>query len=70
MKNKQQKKVTYEVQENETVSDCLDRIQKDGYTPVRRTEVPIFQEKTGGKDVSYEPVGRQIIFEVKKADML
>lgn len=70
MKNKQQKKMTYEVQENETVADCLDRIQKDGYTPIRRTEVPIFQEKTDGNELSYEPIGRQIIFEVKKVDLL
>lgn len=65
---KKQQKVIYEVQENETVSDCLDRIQKDGYTPIRKTEVPIFQEKTEGIEVSYEPIGRQIIFEVRKVE--
>ncbi|WP_390622176.1 NETI motif-containing protein [Bacillus tuaregi] len=65
---KKQKKVTYEVQENETVADCLNRIQQDGYTPVRRTEVPIFSEKIAGKEVTYEPTGRKIIFEVRKVE--
>lgn len=70
MGKKQQKKVIYEVQENETVADCLNRIEKDGFTPIRRTEVPIFRENTDGKEVSYEPIGRQIIFEVKEVEIL
>ncbi|MDF2038492.1 NETI motif-containing protein [Cytobacillus oceanisediminis] len=58
-------KMVFEVQENETIDQCLDRIQKAGYIPVRRTEKPIFKEvKTGGK-VDYEPAGRQIVFEAK-----
>ena len=68
MKKVNQKKMTYEVQANETISDCLDRIQKDGYMPIRRTEVPIFQEKLEGNEVSYEPAGRQIVFEVRKTE--
>jgi hypothetical protein len=70
MKNKQQKKEIYEVEENETVADCLERIRKDGYKPIRRTEVPIFHEKITGKEISYEPISRQILFEVKKAELL
>lgn len=62
------KKQTFEVHENETIDQCLDRIQKAGYSPVRRIEKPIFQEKKEGASVTYEPVGRQIIFEVKKQE--
>ena len=72
MKNKNNKstsnKVTYEVLENETINDCLNRIQKDGYLPIRRIEKPIFQEIKEGDNVKYEPAGRQIIFEAKKID--
>ena len=38
-------KVLYELQENETIASCLDRMKKDGYMPVRRMEKPIFEEK-------------------------
>jgi hypothetical protein len=57
------KKIQFEVQENESIEACLERIKKQGYLPVRRTEKPIFQEVMNGKEISYEPVGRQIIFE-------
>lgn len=59
------KKKIYEVEENETVSDCLDRIKKDGYMPVKRIEKPIFQEKVEEGGVSYEPVARKIVFEAR-----
>ena len=36
-------KMKYEVQEDETVAECLDRIKKDGYTPIKRVEKPIFR---------------------------
>jgi hypothetical protein len=62
------KKVTYEVMENETINDCLNRIQKDGYLPIRRIEKPIFHEVNEGGQLKYEPAGRQIIFEAKKVD--
>jgi hypothetical protein len=58
-------KKVYEVEENETVSQCLDRIKKDGYMPVKRIEKPIFQEKVAEDGVSYEPVARKIVFEVR-----
>lgn len=57
------KKLSFEVQENETIDQCLDRIQKAGYMPVRRIEKPIFKEEKNG---SVEPIGRQIVFEAKK----
>ena len=59
-------KKKFEVEEHETISECLDRMKKEGYVPVRRTEKPIFKEvKQNGESV-YEPVGRQIIFDAKK----
>jgi hypothetical protein len=57
------KKIQFEVQENESIEACLERIKKQGYIPVRRTEKPIFQEVMNGKEISYKPIGRQIIFE-------
>lgn len=61
-------KAIFEVQDNETIDECLARIQKAGYTPVRRTEKPIFKEVIKGDSVIYEPVGRQIVFEARKAE--
>lgn len=57
------KKMQFEVQENETIDACLERIRKQGYTPIRRTEKPIFQEVTSGNETSYEPAGRKIVFD-------
>jgi hypothetical protein len=66
--SKEKKKKQFEVLENETISQCLDRIAKEGYVPVRRTEKPIFKEVKAGGSVTYEPAGRQIVFEAKKAE--
>lgn len=62
----QKKKLTFEVEENETIDQCLERIKKAGYIPVRRTEKPIFKEIKVGNEITYEAVGRQITFEAKK----
>ena len=64
--SKSKKKIQFEVQENETIDACLERIKKQGYVPVRRTEKPVFQEVTKNGETSYEPVGREIIFEAVK----
>ncbi|WP_313804221.1 NETI motif-containing protein [Cytobacillus sp.] len=63
--SKGKQKMLFEVQENETIDMCLERIKKAGYMPVRRTEKPIFEEIKNGASVTYEPVGRQIVFEAK-----
>ncbi len=57
------KKMKFEVLETETISECLDRIQKEGYTPVKRIEKPIFKETIVNGQKSYEPVASQVIFE-------
>ena len=67
MKKDNQKRI-YEVQDHETINQCLERIYKDGYTPIRRTEKPIFQEKMDSDQTIYEPAGRQIVFEVRKME--
>ncbi|MDN3017409.1 NETI motif-containing protein [Paenibacillus sp. BSR1-1] len=59
------KKMQFEVQENESIEECLKRIKQQGYFPVRRTEKPIFQEVKKGNETIYEPIGRQIVFEAK-----
>lgn len=50
------KTVWYEVQENESIAQCLERMQKDGYMPAGRKEEPLFEMQNG------EPVPvRQVI---------
>lgn len=63
MTKSQPKKKKYEVAENETISQCLDRMKREGYTPVRRMEEPIFEEvlQDGKKEIV--PSGRKIVFE-------
>ena len=60
------KKKEFEVQENETISDCLARMEKEGYRPVRRMEKPVFQEVKEGGAINYVPVARKIIFQGEK----
>ena len=55
----------FEVEENETIESCLDRMKMQGYTPVRRIEIPVFKEvndKGQSKPVVYK---QKIIFEGK-----
>ena len=58
-------KKQFEVQENETIEGCLNRMKQEGFAPIRRIEKPIFQEVKRGTETIYEPIGRQIIFEGK-----
>jgi hypothetical protein len=59
------KKAIFEVEENETLNDCLERMEKEGYTPVKRTEKPVFQEIKQAGEVTYEPIARKIVFEAR-----
>lgn len=59
------RKIQFEVQENESIEQCLQRMKQQGYEPVKRIEKPIFQEMKRGNETIYEPVGRQIVFEGK-----
>lgn len=60
-----QKKKFY-VEENETVHECLARMEREGYRPVRRIEKPVFiEEKVSGK-IEYKPILQKVIFEGEK----
>jgi len=37
------KQIWYEVQENESIEDCLARMRKDGFMVIGRKEEPLFQ---------------------------
>lgn len=47
MSNLSKKQVWYEVQESETIEQCLERMKKDGYMPFGRKEEPVFEEVNG-----------------------
>lgn len=47
----------FEVREDETIQDCLQRMREEGYMPVKRFEKPVYREN---KDGSIE-VERQFI---------
>lgn len=59
------KKKKFVVEENETIDDCLNRMSKEGYMPIRRTEQPIFKEEIRDNAVEHVPCGRMITFEGK-----
>ncbi|MET0785571.1 MAG: NETI motif-containing protein [Paenisporosarcina sp.] len=41
------KTVWYEVEEHETIDECLERMKSEGYMPMGRREEPVFQEVDG-----------------------
>jgi len=41
------KTVWYEVKENESIDECLERMKKDGYMPAGRREEPLFEMQNG-----------------------
>ncbi|WP_332691900.1 NETI motif-containing protein [Halalkalibacter lacteus] len=57
------RKERFEVQESETIEDCLDRMKAEGYQPIRRMEKPIFKEEPMNSTKEYVPIRQQIIFE-------
>lgn len=58
-------KKRFVVEEGESINDCLDRMKKDGYFPVRRMEEPILQEVVRAGKVEIETARQQIVFEGK-----
>jgi hypothetical protein len=67
MGNKPSKK-KFHVGENETIDDCLAKMEEEGYQPVRRMEEPIFKEISIDGVKYIQPCGRMIIFEGKLVD--
>ncbi|MFC5713901.1 NETI motif-containing protein [Thalassorhabdus alkalitolerans] len=64
--NKQPDKKKFEVMETESIAECLQRMDKEGYRPVRRMEEPIFEEKEENGTTEVIPVRQLVIFEGKK----
>jgi hypothetical protein len=62
---KKAKKMKFEVLEGESISDCLQRMDKEGYTPVRRMERPVFKEVKEKGKIEQKHYKQQIIFEGK-----
>ncbi|RIW33944.1 NETI motif-containing protein [Bacillus salacetis] len=61
-------KKMFEVEENESIASCLDRMKQEGYTPVKRLEKPVFNEEKKNGQVEYVPVRQKILFEGRKID--
>ncbi|MFC4736659.1 NETI motif-containing protein [Bacillus daqingensis] len=55
-------KKKFYVETNETIDDCLRRMEEEGYTPVRRMEEPVLKEKGSGVEVAYQ----RIVFEGRR----
>lgn len=64
-KEKKPAKKRFELDENETIDACLDRIKAEGYLPVRKVEEPIFRETTENGTKKVEPIGRKVVFDTK-----
>ena len=45
----------FRVEDKETIADCLDRMKKEGFMPIRRIEKPVYKENKDGsiETVSY-----------------
>ncbi|MBO0996092.1 NETI motif-containing protein [Bacillus sp. SD088] len=55
-------KKDFEVIDNESIEECLKRMEKEGYNPIKRSEKPIFKEEKRNGKVEYIPVSRKIVF--------
>jgi len=58
-----QKKQRFHVEENESIDQCLKRMEAQGYMPVRRMEEPIFEEITNNGRKEIVPIRQSIVFE-------
>ncbi|GGG32432.1 hypothetical protein GCM10007425_28850 [Lysinibacillus alkalisoli] len=54
----------YEVNEGETIEECLVRMEKEGYEPVARKEEPVFHLVDGQPKV----LKQKIKFKVRKIE--
>lgn len=59
------KKKKFSVEKDESIEECLERMEKEGYVPIRRMEEPIFKETKRNDRIEIEPCGRFICFEGK-----
>lgn len=56
-------KKKFECQTNETIDQCLARMEQEGFRPIKRIEKPIFKEVIENGEKKVIPVGQQAIFE-------
>ncbi|MBM7646603.1 hypothetical protein JOD45_002834 [Scopulibacillus daqui] len=56
---KKPKKKKFVVGINDSIHECLQSMEKEGYIPVRRIEKPVFKEGKNGPEIA----GRSIVFE-------
>ena len=61
--DKQRKKMRFEVGEKESITQCLERMDREGYRPTRRMEEPVFQEVSNNGKIEVVPVQQKIVFE-------
>jgi hypothetical protein len=66
--DKKPSKKKFSVESGETISDCLDRMANEGYTPVRRMEEPVFHEVKRNGKTEVEVMEQRIVFEGKRVD--
>ncbi|MCE7792585.1 NETI motif-containing protein [Salipaludibacillus sp. CUR1] len=62
------KKQRFYVEENETIDDCLSRMVKEGYMPVRRMEEPVLKEVKRNGKMDVEVARQRIVFEGKPVE--
>ncbi|MFC7372514.1 NETI motif-containing protein [Fictibacillus iocasae] len=58
-------KKKFQVEQGETISQCLDRMAAEGYMPVRRMEEPVFHEVKQNGKIEVEVKEQRIVFEGK-----
>jgi hypothetical protein len=56
-------KQKFAVEDGETISQCLDRMSEEGYSPRRRIEEPIFHEVFIGGKLEKVVKKQKIVFE-------
>ncbi|MEI4770328.1 NETI motif-containing protein [Psychrobacillus sp. FJAT-51614] len=56
----------FEVQENESISECMDKMTSQGFQVVGRKEVPLFEEVNGQPVPVRQMIQLKGIKEVKK----
>ncbi len=66
--DKKLKKKKFFVEDGETISECLDRMAKEGYSPTRRMEEPVFHEVSKGGKLEKVVKEQKIVFEGKLTD--
>ncbi len=62
------KKMWFDVEEQESIDDCLKRMADLGFRPIRRMEEPVFQEVREGSSVKREPIRQKIRFQGMKSE--